>query len=198
MTYEKGNQLYKLRVHTGAYKKYATAAALAKKCNEYFEWIENNPDHKPEVINRPWTETIIEYRKDPKNGEEIKVKRKLQHTHTIIQIPVKKPYTFEGLCNFLKISTETFKNYQADADKFEVCTQARLLIDQHQFEGAASGFFKEQIIARKLGLTDRKDITSGGEALSQVTIFELPDNGRDPGLNQIGPATVDVDHEEVK
>ncbi len=175
-TYPKGNQYYKLRLRTGANKKY-TASKLFKSINEYFEAMDNNPFMESQVVARPWVETITE-EKTGENGELITVTRTLNHTHAIIEIPKRRPYTFLGLCNHLNISTETFKNYQGDADKFEVCTQARMLIEQHQYEGAASGFFKEQIVARMLGLTDKKDVTTNGEAIAQVTIFQLPDNGR--------------------
>ena len=35
-----------------------------------------------------------------------------------------------------------------------------------KFEGAASGIFNANIIARDLGLSDKQDITTGGEKLS--------------------------------
>ncbi len=39
---------------------------------------------------------------------------------------------------------------------FEVITRADQIIDQHQFEGASVGAFNANIIARKLGLADKK------------------------------------------
>lgn len=178
MKFQPENQMYKLRVTTGAKKKYNSAKQLADKINEYFEYIDANPRKEQVIINRPYKEAK-KVKEPDKNGKMVTKTKYINHTHSFAYKDVPRPYTFEGLCNFLGISTETFKNYQASPDKFEVCTQARLIIDQHQFEGAASGFFKEQIIARKLGLGDKTDLTSDGEKISQVTVFQLPDNNRD-------------------
>jgi hypothetical protein len=189
MTYLKGNQLYKLRLRTGANKKYKTAGALLKKINEYFDWCDENPLIEQVLIQKPWRETEHYEEYNEKSGKVEKKKRVKHHTHSFVDKKIRRPYTFEGLCNFLNISTETFKNYQADVDKFEVCSGARLIIEQQQYEGAATGFFKEQIVARRLGLVDKKDITTNGDSLSQVTVFQLPDNNRDNAPAAIAPVS---------
>ena len=47
-------------------------------------------------------------------------------------------------------------------------------IDKDQFEGASAGIYQQNIIARKLGLTDKKDVKLDAEVTEQVA-YRLPD-----------------------
>jgi hypothetical protein len=57
------------------------------------------------------------------------------------------------------------KNDETSKDFSNVITRIRETIFNQKFEGAASGFFNANIIARDLGLKDSKDITSAGESI---------------------------------
>jgi len=72
--------------------------------------------------------------------------------------------------------SKTFRNYEARQEFLPITTRIREIIENQQFEGAASGFLQPNIIARKLGLTDRIDHTSKDKQigdLSRLTTEEL-------------------------
>jgi hypothetical protein len=53
-----------------------------------------------------------------------------------------------------------FKNYEKDKDKsefFAVTHEIRRIIETQQFEGASVGAFNPNIIARKLGLSEKTE-----------------------------------------
>jgi hypothetical protein len=75
--------------------------------------------------------------------------------------------TIGGLCIFLDIDENTWRDYRNNKDGTfsRVCGQAEQVIREQKFTGAAAGLLNHAIIARDLGLVDKKDLTSGGEAL---------------------------------
>ena len=70
-----------------------------------------------------------------------------------------RPFTLEGLCNFIDIATRTFYEYEKIPDFSHITTRVRQIIENQQFEGAAAGFLNANIIARKLGLSDKSEHT---------------------------------------
>lgn len=126
---------------------------LQQAVNEYFQWVEENPliDHR----------AIGVYYGDPvtKDFERL------------------RPMTIGGLCLFLNISDQTWREYRKGTygDEFSwICTQADRVIREQKFAGAAAGFFNHAIIARDLGLVDRSDITSAGNELRNQSVVVLP------------------------
>ena len=99
---------------------------------EYFEFIEQNPFKEQDFRG--------------KDANEVKINRM-------------RPMTIEGLCNALEITTHTFYNYEKISDYFHITKRIRQIIEAQQFEGAASGFLNANIIARKLGLGDKSELT---------------------------------------
>ena len=47
-------------------------------------------------------------------------------------------------------------------------------IENQQFEGATVGVFNANIIARKLGLVDKKDVTTNGQNVTASPLNDLP------------------------
>lgn len=158
-----GNKYWKLRSKDGRDKIFKTPEDLLNACNEYFQWVVENP-----LIE-------IDYR-----GKDL----------LKVQIPKMRPFTLEGLCNFLDISVDAFKLYEERKDFIGVTTRARQIIYNQKFEGAAAGFLNANIIARDLGLADHKDHTTGGKPIAPAidlsqysddelrTIAELQRKGR--------------------
>lgn len=119
--------------------KYATVEELAEKCEEYFKWCMENPLQSEEIVKMKDF-----YKKDTTS--------KL------------RAFTIIGLCTFLNISEDTFKNYEkrtTEESKEEghehflgVCTRVRNIIWSQKFEGAAAGMLNPSIIAREMGLKD--------------------------------------------
>ncbi|TNE74984.1 DNA-packaging protein [bacterium] len=149
MAFQKGNQLYKLRSKDGKDKVFEKPEDLFNACNEYFEWCEENPLQEEVVFHS-------------------------QGNITKTTVAKRRPFTLNGLCIFIDISLDGFYLYEKRDDYVGVTKKVREIIYNQKFEGAASGFFNANIIARDLGLADKSDITSQGE---KVQIY-LPDNGR--------------------
>lgn len=154
----KGNRFWELRSKHGRDKLFATPELLWEAACEYFEWCEENPWSKNEAV---------------KSGDL---------AGTIISIPTERPYTLQGLCRYLNCSTEYLKNFEAnnkDSNDFmPVITRIREAIYQQKFEGAAVGLFNANIIARDLGLADKKDHTSNGETMN-IPVITWVDEGNE-------------------
>lgn len=149
MAAPKGNEFYKLRSKDGKDRTYQTPQDLAKACEEYFEWCESNPLQEEQAFH-------------------------FQGIITKTTVSKRRPFTIQGLAAFIDLSVKGFNYYESLEDFIPITTRIREIIYNQKFEGAASGFFNANIIARDLGLADKSDITSQGE---KVQIY-LPDNGR--------------------
>lgn len=132
----KGNKYWQLREKHGRYKIFEQPDELWEKCCEYFQWIDENPFHKLDFKGAQIQEVIY---------------------------PIPKPYTESGLCVYLGISVDTWENYCSNVepykDFFGVSMMVKQIIKTQKFEGAASGFFNASIIARDLGLADKREHT---------------------------------------
>lgn len=133
MAAPKGNTYWTLRQKPCSFKAYEPNELWKKAC-EYFEWIDQNPNKSEE--------TTID------NGRT--------KTKTIIH---RRPFTESGLCVYLGIARTTFDNYkkghQPYNDHLAVSQAICEIIRSQKFEGAASGIFNANIIARDLGLVDK-------------------------------------------
>lgn len=140
-----GNNYWQFRNKHGRDFKY-TPEGLWEEAVRYFEWMSERVWNKKEAI---------------KSGDL---------AGTIMDVPVTTPMSIESFCLFADIGTDTFRNYESGSpeykDFFEVTTRIRGIIESQQLEGATVGTYNANIIARKLGLADKTDVTSKGEAVS--------------------------------
>jgi len=124
--------------------------SLWNEAVKYFTWISEKTWFKNEAI---------------KSGEQ---------AGKIIQIPTVTPMSIESFCTFADISHQTFLNYCSNNDPwkdlFEVATRIKEIIGVQQFEGATVGAFNPNIIASKLGLANRTDVTTNGKDLPASVI----------------------------
>lgn len=135
MAAPKGNQFWKLRSKHGRDRLFATPQLLWEAAEEYFEWCDENP--------------LIEIDFRGKDADKV-------------ELPKMRPYTLHGLCIYLDCSTSYFREFKSnikDKDNgfLTVITRIEEVIYNQKFSGAAAGFLKENIIARDLGLADKKD-----------------------------------------
>lgn len=159
-----GNEYYKLREKNGRDKIFKEPEELLEKAVNYFEWVENNPLYKHDVI-----------RGGDLAGERIK-------------IPLQRPYTIEGFCLFAGITYQTWLNYEKNSDAhedfFKVTAYIKAVIEANQLEGASVNIFNSNIIARKLGLVDKKENKlEGGDGFKLV--IEVPDNKTKKNLERL-------------
>lgn len=149
MAAPKGNEFWKLRSKHGRDKLFATPEMMWEAACEYFQWCQDNPLKKSEAK----TVNIGDY----------------QSRIEIIELPVLRPFTIEGVCHFMDVNVGYFNDFEEGlksnkALSLEECkdfsfviTRIRETIKHQKFEGAAAGFFNANIIARDLGLVDKKE-----------------------------------------
>lgn len=129
-----GNQFWKARTKHGRDKLFASADALWEACCEYFQWVEDNP---------LWEMKVAQYQ-----GEVVNM-----------PVPKMRAMTIGGLCIFLDVSHETWIQWRKDDDFSEVIKQSEAIIYNQKLTGAAADLLNANIIARDLGLADKKDVT---------------------------------------
>jgi hypothetical protein len=144
MAAPKGNRFWKMRAKSGRNKKY-TPRTLATACEEYFEWAHTHPLHTVELV-------------------------KFQGKATKVEVPRMRAFTKSGLCLFLGIDAKTWDAYREDKDFLPVTTRAEEIMFTQKFEGAAADLLNANIIARDLGLVDKKAL--GGS----IAILDADDN----------------------
>lgn len=134
-----GNQFWKARSKHGRDKIFETPDILFEACCEYFTWCEDN--------------SLLEHDYVGKDAVEIN-RRKM------------RAFTIQGLCIFLHVNTDYFsdfkdnlkgKNDDLSKDFSRIITQVMDIIYNQKFTGAAAGFLNPNIIARDLGLADKKE-----------------------------------------
>lgn len=147
MAAPKGNQFWKFRTRSGPKKIFSDPAKLWEECVKYFQWCENNPLKEEKVFHA--------------QGEITKTK-----------VAKLRAMTLKGLWFYLKIGKNAWYNYKKDNDLKEVIREAEQVIYDQKFSGAAADLLNANIIARDLGLTDKKelDVTNRDADLTEEQI----------------------------
>ncbi|MEW5677053.1 terminase small subunit [Flavobacterium enshiense] len=144
MAAKKGNEWWKLRSKHGRDKIFENSNQLWESCAEYFEATDK----------RKWNK--VEYKGNPPKK---------------FLIPTETPYTITGLCLFLGVNSKYFNDFKKalegkNDDKSkgfsEVITRVEDIIYTQKFEGAAVFAFSHVIIARDLGLVEKKENQHSG------------------------------------
>ncbi len=133
MAAPKGNQFWKARTKHGRDKLFESAELLWEACCEYFDWVEANP---------LWEDKVSFYQGVPTHDKVEKM----------------RAMTLDGLCFFLRINDQTWRNWKKDDDFLGVITEAENVIRSQKFAGAAADLLNANIIARDLGLSDKSEV----------------------------------------
>jgi len=136
MAAPKGNNYWQFAGKKGRDYKY-TPEELWEEALGYFEWISNSVWNKKEAI---------------KSGDM---------AGKLVDIPTTTPMSLKGFCLFADLNFQTFLNYEKDENNkgfIDITTRIRSIIESNQFEGATVGAYNPNIIARVLGLVDKKEI----------------------------------------
>ncbi len=128
-----GNQFWKLRSKHGRDKLFKSPELLWEAACEYFTATDD----------RKWIKTEF-------NGKDA----------IECHVPTQTPYTISGLCLYLDCSREWWNKAKNAADDgfLQVFTRIEQIIYTQKFEGASVGAFNANIIARDLGLADKKEV----------------------------------------
>lgn len=137
---------------------FTKADVLVQLAKDFFEWCDRTPRYKTEVI-----------------------KHKMEWD--TVEIELQRPYTLSGLCVSIGVSQSYFRQYKTDLrEKLEAGTlshdDARVLsaiewIEQivytDQIEGAATGQYNANIIARLNGMADNINSTAAADPVLRIT-----------------------------
>lgn len=151
MPFERGNRFWEARnENKGAAPAYENPEDLKEACIEYFEWVEANPLQSAEKVTF--------------------------HGHgSTFPVDKMRAMTVVGLCNFIGIARATWYNWKGDTgsgrdDVLDIIAWAEDIIFQQKFEGAAADMLNPNIIARELGLADKREMTGS------IAILDSDDN----------------------
>jgi hypothetical protein len=157
MAAPKGNRFWEARAKHGRDLIFTSSDILWAACCEYFAWADDNPLYETKAFA-------------------------FQGIVTQESIPKMRAMTIDGLCLFLDISTDTWKLYTDREDFIGVTRKAENVIRSQKFSGAAADLLNANIIARDLGLTDKKEVN--GDILNPLTEIIKEISG-----NTLGPST---------
>ena len=155
MAAPKGNKFWLNRSSHGRKPIFESPEKLWDAACEYFEWVEDNP--------------LYETKAFAYQGEV-----------TQEAIPKMRAMTLDGLYLFLDITRQTFDNYREREDFFTVTMQIEQTIRSQKFAGAAADLLNANIIARDLGLSDKKELSGpDGAPMEAAVVLNYNPVGRD-------------------
>ena len=133
-----GNQFWKFRTKQGPNKIFSDPVVLWEECLNYFQWCEDHPLNEDKVFHT--------------SGEI-----------TRTTVSHMRAMTIKGLCFYLKISYDAWIDYRVDKDLSNVIHEAEQVIYDQKFSGAAADMLNANIIARDLGLSEKKEHEIAGK-----------------------------------
>ena len=115
---------------------------------EYRKWCKDNPRYLYQLSN--------------KTGEAVPV-------------PLERPLTVVGFRAFAADKHKSVEDYFANSEGrysayATICRTIEANIKQDQIEGGMAGQYNPSITQRLNGLTEKTDITSGGQSISEVKV----------------------------
>ena len=156
-----GNQFWKARSTHGRGRIFKTPNTMQNAAFEYFDWVHNNP-----------LEKAIVYQGVISDDTE-----KLMRAMTI-----------KGLCIFWGVNCQYLNDFVKSLDLNDkrgkdfslVIETIYEIIETQKFEGASAGLLNPNIIARDLGLTDKKELSGSAENPLTMVIAEISGNTLGP------------------
>jgi len=128
---------------------YEDSETLWAMCCEYFQYVEDHP---------LWESKVAQYQGDP----------------VTMIAPKMGAMTLAGLQIYVGICKDTWLTYQQrDGGFLEVCTLAEQIIYNQKFQGAAADLLNPSIIARDLGLKDKKEVSGDSDNPLALLITQL-------------------------
>lgn len=119
----------------GAPRKVNSPDELWERACDYFKWNEENP--------------LIEYKSMSYQG-----------VTKIEKLPVMRAMSIRALCTNIGIGRQTWYDLKKNEEFSYIIEAIENIIFNQQYEGAAAGLLKENIVARSLGLSDKAEQTT--------------------------------------
>lgn len=146
MAAPKGNKFWQARSKHGRNPKFTDPDILWEACCEYFDWVEKHPLWETKAFS-------------------------FQGTITKARLPKMRAMTISGLCIFLDIADSTWDQYRTKKGFSGITTRVEKLIYEQKFSGAAADLLNANIIARELGLVEKKSVEGDLEMTVKVKHF---------------------------
>lgn len=117
----------------------------------------------PEQILTKAQEYITRCATDPLKQQDFRGK-------DIVEVSLNKmrAMSLEGLYFYLDISKDTWQNWKKDSKYLAIITRVENLMFTYNFEGASANLLNQNIIAKKLGLVDKKELEHKGLNLGKA------------------------------
>lgn len=164
MAAPKGNEFYKFAINPGRPPCFKSPQQLMSACQEYVQWILDNPLKEIKLFN---------------GKDEVRK----------VSVDKMRIMTIKSLCLFLGINSDTWYDYASKRGKefSDTCARVSNMIYCQKLEGAAAGLCDAGIIGKEIGL-DKPDTTLG-DALGQLLAAIDGNSRNNPGaeLEQAGP-----------
>lgn len=144
----KGNQFWKVRSSHGRNPIFKTPDELWDACVEYFEWVEAHPLQD---------EKLFAFQGEVTRANANKM----------------RAMTIGSLCIFLDITPKAWHDYRAREDFSLVTTTVDTIIREQKFGGAAADLLNPNIIARDLGLADKKEFSGPNDGPIRMISSEM-------------------------
>lgn len=145
-----GNEFWRKRTKHGRDKIFTLPKILLTVFREYLVYTDKRTINRPEMI-----------KSGPMAGR-------------VVQVPYPVPYTIQGLTTYMNVNVQYFSEFEESIKKtleeskdkkkrelaqdFSIVIRAiRQHIYQQKFEGAAVGSFEKLIMARDLGLVEKRE-----------------------------------------
>lgn len=152
--FQPGNRFWEARSSAGRFPKFEGPEPLWAACCEYFAWNQANPLKEAKAF-----------------AYEGKV--------TIAELPKMRAMTIGGLCMFIDITHRQWIEWRSTRpDLLPILTRAEAVVFRQKFEGASADLLNANIIARELGLSDKRELSGpdGGPLVTRIVIeAELDD-----------------------
>ena len=151
MAAPKGNQFWKARSKSGRDKIFATPEALWTAAVEYFEWSDANP--------------LKEQKATQFQGEFI-----------YGEVTKMRAMTISAFCRFVHIDPTTWADYKIREDFIRITREIESIIYDQKFTGAAADLLNANLIARELGIAEKKEVSgpNGGPMQTEQNISYVP------------------------
>lgn len=142
-----GNSLWQRGIG-GTPRKFETADELRDACIEYFRWVEENPLYSDNLVT-------------------------FQGCATHEPLAKMRAMTQKALCLFIGVSPRAWQKWKDEReDLVDVIEWADAVIYCQKFEGAAADMLNGSLIARELGLADKREFSGAGGGPVQVTTID--------------------------
>ncbi|AUR84230.1 DNA-packaging protein, partial [Vibrio phage 1.052.A._10N.286.46.C3] len=133
--FKKGNRFWEKKSSYGRKPIFENPEELWKAAAEYFTWVEDNPLYEEKAFHH-------------------------QGNITKTKIAKMRAMTLGGLFLYIDIGKDAFNLYRERPAFVEVCKLIENTIKEQKFTGAAADLLNPAIIARDLGLADKKEVTN--------------------------------------